>query len=323
MSDSTIDRIASVAATGKRRSLIAEFVIRLIKEKPLGTVGAILTLIMLFVGIFANFLAPYGLNEIHPIDFLSAPSQKYLLGTDNLGRDMLSRVIFGARISVIVGLAASTLSTVVSVVIGILTGYLGGKFDLFTQRFVDAFMCFPGLVFLIAISSIVGPGLWQVVICLGLLYGIGGSRIVRGAVIGIKENVYVEAAKAIGCPQRKILTMHILPNIMAPIIILFTTRVPAMILSESGLSFLGLGIPPPAPSWGGMLSGAGRAYMFKAPWMAIWPGLALCIVVYGVNMFGDAIRDILDPRLRGGLGSYKIRKTSTGGLLSRLRLPWM
>lgn len=321
MSDSTIDRFEGVAVTGKRRSLIGDLVIRLIKEKPLGTVGAIVTLIMLFVGIFANFLAPYGMNEIHPIDFLSAPSPKYLLGTDNLGRDMLSRVIFGARISVIVGLTASTLATVVSVVIGILTGYLGGKFDLFTQRFVDAFMCFPGLVFLIAISSIFGPGLWQVIICLGLLYGIGGSRIVRGAVIGIRENVYVEAAEAIGCPQRKILTMHILPNIMAPIIILFTTRVPAMILSESGLSFLGLGIPPPTPSWGGMLSGAGRAYMFKAPWMAIWPGLALCIVVYGVNMLGDAIRDILDPRLRGGLGSYKIRKTKKGGLLSRLRLP--
>jgi peptide/nickel transport system permease protein len=278
---------------------------------------------MLFVGVFANFLAPYGMNEIHPSDFLSPPSAKYLLGADNLGRDMLSRVIYGARISVIVGLGASTLSTVISVVIGILTGYVGGKFDLFVQRVVDAFMCFPGLVFLIAVSSIVGPGLWQVIVCLGLLYGIGGSRIVRGAVIGIKENMYVEAARAIGCPSRKILTMHILPNIMAPIIILFTTRVPAMILSESGLSFLGLGIPPPAPSWGGMLSGAGREYMFRAPWMAIWPGVALCIVVYFVNMLGDAIRDILDPRLRGGLGSYRIREKKKEGLLSRLKLPWI
>ncbi|MBW2060335.1 MAG: ABC transporter permease [Deltaproteobacteria bacterium] len=308
MSESTTDVIGRPGEPSKRRSSLADFVIRLVKEKPLGTAGAIVTLIMLFVGIFANFLAPYGMNEIHPIDFLSPPSAKYLLGTDNLGRDMLSRIIFGARISIIVGLVASTLATAVSVLVGILTGYIGGKFDLLIQRFVDAFMCFPGLVFLIAVASIVGPGLWQVIICLGLLYGVGGSRIVRGAVIGIRENMYVDAAEAIGCPQRKILTMHILPNIMAPIIILFTTRVPAMILAESGLSFLGLGIPPPAPSWGGMLSGAGRDYMFKAPWMAIWPGLALCIVVYSVNMLGDAVRDILDPRLRGGLGSYSIVK---------------
>jgi peptide/nickel transport system permease protein len=287
-------------------------VTRLLREQPLGTFGAIVTLIMLVIGIFADFLAPYGMNEIHPADFISPPSMTYLLGTDNLGRDMLSRVIYGARISVIVGLAASTLATIISVLIGIITGYMGGKLDLFMQRFVDAFMCFPWLVFLIAVASIVGPGLWQVIVCLGLLYGIGGSRIVRGAVMGIKENIYVEAAIAIGCPRRKIISMHILPNIMAPIIILFSTRVPAMILAESGLSFLGLGIPPPAPSWGGMLSGAGRQFMFKAPWMAIWPGLALCIVVYSVNMLGDALRDILDPRLRGGVGSYKIDKKEKG-----------
>jgi peptide/nickel transport system permease protein len=146
--------------------------------------------------------------------------------------------------------------------------------------------------------------MWQIIIVLGLLYGVGGSRIVRSAVIGIKENTYIAAADAIGATTPRILVRHILPNIMAPIIILFSTRVPTMILVEASLSFLGLGIPPPAPSWGGMLSIDGRRFMLQSPWLAVWPGLAFAIVVYGVNMFGDAIRDLLDPRLKGGVGRY-------------------
>ena len=294
----------------KRRGAVASFFIRLVTEKPLGTVGGIIVLILLLTGIFANFLAPYGMNELHPVDFLSGPSTKYWLGTDNLGRDLLSRVIFGARISVIVGLVATTLSIIVSTVIGILCGFFGGKLDIVVQRFVDAWMCFPGIIILIVAVSLVGPGMWQIILVLGLQFGIAGSRIVRSAVISIKENTYVEAARAIGCPARTIMARHILPNIMAPIIILFTVRVPAIILAEAGLSFLGFGIPPPEPSWGGMLSGAGRSFMFLAPWMAIWPGLALSIVVYGVNMFGDAVRDLLDPRLRGGLGRYGVKKVT-------------
>jgi peptide/nickel transport system permease protein len=172
------------------------------------------------------------------------------------------------------------------------------------QRIVDAWMCFPGLILLIVMVSLVGPGLLQVIVVLGLQYGIAGSRVVRGAVFGIKGNVYIEAASAIGCTTRRTLLRHILPNVMAPIIILFTTRMPAIILGEASLSFLGLGIPPPDPSWGGMLSGSGRTYMLLNPYMALWPGLALSIVVYGINMFGDALRDLLDPRLRGGLGRY-------------------
>ena len=183
-------------------------------------------------------------------------------------------------------------------------GFFGGRLDIIAQRFVDAFMCFPGIVLALIIVSLLGPGMWQVVFALGFRYGITASRVVRGAVIGIKENVYVEAARAIGCSTTRIMTRHILPNVMAPIIILFTTRMPIMILTEAGLSFLGYGIPPPTPSWGGMLSGTGRNYMFIAPWMAIWSGLALAIAVYGINMFGDAVRDLLDPRLRGGVGRY-------------------
>ncbi len=301
------DTSSEMIAETKRHSFLVGFLIRLVKEKPLGMVGGIITLLLLLTGIFADFLAPYGINECHAMDLLAPPSARFWLGTDNLGRDILSRVIFGARISVIVGLAASTLATIISLIIGVLCGYIGGKLDLIVQRVVDAEMCIPGLILLMIMISIIGPGMWQIIIVLGLLWGIFGSRIIRSAVIGIKENVYVAAAEAIGCSTTRILTRHILPNIMAPTIILFTIRVPNVILTEASLSFLGFGIPPPVPSWGGMLSGSGRQYMHQAPWMVIWPGLALAIVVYGVNMFGDAVRDLLDPRLRGGVGRYGVR----------------
>ncbi len=303
MADSSSGRVAET----KRHSWLVGFLIRLVKEKPLGTVGGIITLLLLFTGIFADFIAPYGMNECWVGDFLAPPSAKFWLGTDNVGRDVLSRVIFGARISVIVGLAGATVATIVSVIIGIVSGYFGGKLDLIVQRVIDAWMCIPSLILMMVIISIIGAGIWQVIAVMGLTYGVTGSRLVRGAVIGIKENVYVAAAEAIGCSNTRILTRHILPNVMAPTIILFTHRVPSIILLEASLSFLGFGIPPPDPSWGGMLSGMGRSYMFRAPWMVIWPGLALSIVVYGVNMFGDAVRDILDPRLRGGVGRYGVR----------------
>ncbi|MBA7643880.1 Glutathione transport system permease protein GsiD [subsurface metagenome] len=307
MGNGVADSSSGRVAERKRHSWLVGFLIRLVKEKPLGTAGGIITLLLLFTGIFADFLAPYGMNDPCMADKLLAPSARYWLGTDNLGRDILSRVIFGARVSVIVGLAAATIATIISVIIGMLSGYIGGKFDLIVQRFVDAAMCIPALIMLIIIISMVGASMMAVIISLGILWGVIGSRIIRGAVISIKENVYIEAAKAIGCPITRILIRHILPNIMAPTIIVFTTRVPNVILTEAALSFLGFGIPPPLPSWGGMLSTEGRAYMFMSPWIVVWPGLALSIVVYGVNMFGDAVRDILDPRLRGGVGRYGVR----------------
>jgi len=293
----------------KKHSAAVVFLIRLVKEKPLGTVGGVVTLLLLLTGIFANFLAPYGMNESLGVEnYLLAPSAKFWLGTDNVGRDILSRVIFGARISVIIGLTASTVATVISTIIGVACGYIGGKFDLIVQRVVDAWMCLPSLVVLLVVMSIVGAGMLPIIFVLGFQWGLVGSRIIRGAVLSIKENVYIGAAEAIGCSTPRILIRHILPNVMAPTIILFSTRVPNVILTEASLSFLGFGIPLPAPSWGGMLSGSGRQYMFLAPWMVIWPGLALSIVVYGVNMFGDAVRDLLDPRLRGGAGRYGMKK---------------
>ena len=295
------------ATKNKKHSRLVTFLIRLVKEKPLGTLGAVITLILLFVGIFANVIAPYGMNGVGAGPNLAPPSATFWLGTDNLGRDILSRIIFGARVSVIIGLAATTISVGLSTIIGLLSGYFGGAFDMLMQRVVDAWMCIPSIILMMVLISITGPGLWQLIIIMGLGFGISGSRIVRSATLGIKENVYLQAAKAVGCSPFRILTRHILPNIMAPLIILFSTLVPTIILTEASLSFLGFGIPPPNPSWGGMLSGSARTYMLQAPWMVLWPGVALSVVVYGVNMFGDALRDLLDPRLRGGVGRYGVK----------------
>ena len=277
----------------------AGLVRRLFRDKPMGAVAGVVFLLFLFCGVFADFLAPYGFNEISPINRLKPPSWQFPFGTDNLGRDVLSRCLYGAQLSVIIGLSAAALATVISVLVGILTGFLGGRFDMVTQRLVDGWMSFPDLVILIVVVSVIGPGMPQIIGTLGLLLGIAGSRIVRSAVVSVRENMYVHAAQSIGASTVRILWRHILPNVMPPVIVLFTTRVGAVILAESGLSFLGLGVPPPAPTWGGMLSGSGRTYMFQGPWLALAPGLCLTVVVYATNMFGDALRDLLDPRMRG------------------------
>jgi len=266
--DETVREVPRVAVeVRKQRPLLVDLLIRLVREKPLGTVGGVIVLVLLFTGIFADMawlglpqvgLAPYEYNETDAYARLKAPSAEQVLGTDNLGRDLLSRIIFGARISMYVGLGVTVVSTVVSTLIGIISGFLGGKADIVIQRFVDAWMCFPPLFIILTVMAIVGPGLLQVILVLGVLYGIGGSRTVRSAVIGIKENVYVEAATAVGGTTSRILWQHILPNIMAPIIIVFTTRMGAAILAEATMSFLGFGIPPPTPSWGGVcLAGPG------------------------------------------------------------------
>jgi len=295
---STTTEIVPIAQPATRGP-IAQFVLRLVREKPVGAAAGLLFLLFVLCGVFAHILAPYGFNEIIPVDRLKPPSWKHPFGTDNLGRDMLARCLYGARLSVIIGLSAALIATVISVAIGTLAGYIGGRFDMITQRFVDAYMSFPELVILIAVVSVVGPGMVQIIGILSLVLGIAGSRIIRSAVVSARENMYVHAAQSIGASTGRVLWHHILPNIMPPIIVLFTTRVGAVILAESGLSFLGLGIPPPAPTWGGLLSGSGRTYMFQGPWLALAPGLCLTIVVYATNVFGDALRDLLDPRMRG------------------------
>lgn len=293
------DAAISSAAAVPPRGAPAGFVRRLWRDKPLGAAGGAMLLLFLAVGVFAPWIAPHGFNDIAPLDRFRPPSIEHWFGTDNLGRDILSRCIHGAQLSVIIGCSAAALATLISTLIGVVSGYASGKFDLVMQRFVDAWMSFPDLIILIVVVSVVGPGMPQIIVTLGLLLGIGGSRIVRSAVVGVREHMYVHAAQSIGASVPRILWRHILPNVMAPIIVLFTTRVGTVILAESGLAFLGLGVPPPAPTWGSMLSGSGRLYMFQAPWLALAPGLCLTAVVYATNVFGDALRDLLDPRMRG------------------------
>ena len=273
---------------------------RLIKEKPLGAIGAVIVLILLFCAVFAPWIATHPYDQANVRYRLKPPSAQFYLGTDNLGRDLFSRIIYGAQISVTVGFGAVGIGTMLATAIGVGSGYFGGKFDVFMQRLVDAWMAFPFLVVLLSVMAILGPGLLNVILSLGVLSAANSSRIIRSAALSAKENQYVEAARAVGASHLRIILWYILPNIMATIIIIATVSLGFAILAESALSFLGLGVPPPYPSWGEMLSGSGRSYMHKAPWMATWPGVAISLAVFGFNMLGDALRDLLDPRLRGG-----------------------
>lgn len=294
--------------TKKRFSGFLAFFKRLFKEKPLGAFGFTLTIIFLVVGIFADQLAPYGVNETDTKAIFLAPgTEGHILGTDNIGRDLLSRVIYGARTSVFVGLASAFVSIFVAIVIGVLSGYLGGKFDILVQRFVDTILCLPALILLMVVISMLGKDMFTIIVVLGTRSGIVMSRVLRGATISIKENTYVRAAVATGCTTTRIVSRHIVPNILSDIVIIFATRIPYLILTEAALGFLGYGVAPPNPSWGGMLSGSGVTYMFAAPWMIIWPGLALAILIYSVNMFADALRDLLDPKLRANSGASDFR----------------
>ncbi len=274
------------------------------KKKPAGLVFGAVLIFMLFTGIFADRMAPYGMNDLHLDNRLETPSAQFWLGTDQLGRDVLSRLLYGARISVIVSLSATTICVLIAALIGVPSGFFGGKFDVIVQRVVDALMAFPGLLLLITVMSLVGTGALQIILILGFYYGIQNCRVIRSAVIGIKENDYMAAAKSIGSPTYRTIVRHVIPNIMAPTIIIFTTTIGAVIMAEAWLSFLGYGLPPDVASWGGMLSWDGRKYMELAPALAIWPGLCLTGVVYCANMFGDTLRDLLDPRLMGSAGRY-------------------
>jgi peptide/nickel transport system permease protein len=282
----------------RERRFIVDVLIRMVKYKPLGFISGVILLILLLAGVFASVLAPYGYNEISLAARLSPPSPAHWFGTDNNGRDVLSRVIYGAQISLTVGLAGAALHVIVGFVIGATSGFYGGKFDTLIQRLVDGIQAFPSLLLYLTIMSIVGGSLPALILVLGISSGVYGSRTIRSAVIGIRGNTYVEAANALGSSRQRTLIRHILPNVVPIMIIEFTLAVGRLILAEAILSFLGFGVPPPFPSWGGMLSNSGQRYMLQAPWMALWPGLALALAVFSINMFGDALRDLLDPRLR-------------------------
>ena len=297
MSDAT--GMPSAETAPRRRSWLAAFFIRLVKEKPLGTASGIIILIWIVIAIFADALTPYPPFEMNLADRLQGSSAQHLLGTDQIGRDVLSRLILAARISILIGLAATALSTVISTLIGGTSGFLGGKFDIMVQRVVDAWIVFPGLLLLLTIMSIVGRGIPQIILVLGISGGIGGSRLIRSAVIAIKGSDNFLAAEAVGNPKWRSFIRHVVPNVMPVVIIMFSITVGGVILNIASLSFLGYGLPPTTPDWGGLLSREGRQYMEQAPWLALWPGLCLTITVYCLNMLGDAMRDLLDPRLRG------------------------
>lgn len=270
-----------------------------IQRKPLGAIGGALVLLLLVVAVTAPLLSPYEYDVGQSSVRLQGPSLAHPFGTDASGRDMLSRIIWGARISVTVGFGAVAISTILAVTIGVVSGYFGGWVDLLVQRLVDIWIAFPALVLLISLVAAIGPGLWSVTVILGILLAPGTSRVVRSAVIGIRHLPYIESASCIGAGHTRVIWKYVLPNVFAPIIVLATVQLGTAILAESTLSFLGYGVPPPYPAWGGMLSGTGRAFMLQSPWLSIWPGLAISLAVFGFNMLGDALRDELDPRLRG------------------------
>lgn len=271
----------------------------LARRKPLGAFSLILILILFFSAITADWLAPYSPYTMNYREVMAPPSLRHLMGTDNYGRDLLSRILHGSRISLAVGLVSISLSTTVGSVLGILSGYLEGKTDLIIQRVIDAMMAFPSIILAIAILAALGPSVFNVMLAIGISGIPGPTRVVRSAVLKEKQNQYVEAAQCLGCGKIRIMLYHIFPNVTAPIIVVATVGLGAAILAEASLSFLGLGPQEPAPSWGGMLSGPARRYMFNAPWMGIFPGLAISMGVMGWNLLGDALRDVWDPRLRG------------------------
>jgi peptide/nickel transport system permease protein len=269
------------------------------KRKPIGAISGVIVIAMLLMTVFAERIAPYGYDEAVRGARMKPPSAVHWLGTDNLSRDLWSRVVYGARISITVGFATIFLGTAAATLLGVTSGYFGGKYDLIVQRVVDAWMSFPYLVIILSVMAVLGPGLLNVILSLSIIVAATGSRVIRGATIAVSQHAYVEAARAMGATHGRIVFRHILPNVTATVIILATIGLGGIILAESALSFLGFGVPPPYPSWGSMLSGSGRTYMYRAPWMAIWPGVAISLAVFAFNMLGDALRDVLDPRLRG------------------------
>ena len=291
----------AVAGPASRRVMDAGQTSRtFIKRRPLGGVSGIVILVLVVVALFAPQVARYDPMAQHAGRILEGPSWEFWMGTDHLGRDVYSRLVHGARVSIIVGFTAVALGIVVGSLIGLVSGYQGGKFDLYIQRLVDAWIAFPGLVLILVLVSMLGPSLINVSIAIGIGTMPGTSRVVRSAVLATKENEYVLAAYAVGASKLRIGARHILPNVMAPIIIVATVSLGTAILAEASLSFLGLGVPPPAPTWGGMLSREGREFMIIQPMLALWPGIAITTVVMAFNLFGDALRDVWDPRLRGG-----------------------
>ena len=267
-----------------------------IRRHPIGFFGLVVVLLVLLMAIFAPVIAPYEPSS-QAATRLLPPSAEHLMGTDELGRDVFSRVIFGARTSLYVGLLSVSIAMVLGVTLGVLAGFIGGNFDNIVMRFVDIIFAFPTLVLAIVIAGLLGPSLTNAMIAIAIVFSPNCARVSRGSVLTVKNDMYLEAAHVIGGKQAHVIIRHILPNIMAPLVILATLSLSLAILAEAGLSFLGLGTQPPDSAWGLMLS-QGRRFMEISPGLAIFPGLAIMITVLAFNFLGDGLRDALDPRLR-------------------------
>lgn len=303
MSDKALDLTADMAAGlahEKRGGARVWHVTSLfVRKKPLGAIGAVVLFAFIVVAIFAPWLATHDPDLNNYRARVKPPSAEHWFGTDNFGRDIYSRVIYGARISMYVGLLATLLGTSIGALAGLLSGYLGGKVDQIVQRIADVMFTIPGLVLALVIVTMLGPSMLNVIIAIAVPRIPDTNRVIRSAVLSAKESLYVDAAHAIGCANWRIMLQHILPNVTAPYIVIVSAGLGGAILVEASLSFLGLGVPPPAPSWGRMLSVEGMRFFETAIWMAIFPGVFISAAVFGANLFGDALRDVLDPKLRG------------------------
>ena len=290
----------------------SNLLVDLFRKKPLGGVGLIIMILFLLVAIFADVIAPYPMqNGAMQMDFtamLSGPSAAHPLGTDSLGVDVLSYLIYGARTSVVLGIVCTLLCTVISVVIGVSSAVIGGWYDLIVQRLVDGFQCIPSLLIMLMMMAVMGKGMPQLIVALSVPAGIGGARIIRSAAFSVKDSGYVKMSKLLGTKALWRAVKHVIPNTMPLIIVNMAGNLSGVIMQEASLNFLGYGVKIGTPSWGYMITNQGRANMYTAPWLSLYPGLCIMILVFGANMFGDAIRDLLDPRLQGGVGSYNTKK---------------
>lgn len=273
--------------------------LRFFASKPLGAISGFLIAIVVFLAIAAPIVSPFDPLWQYPDEALLAPSLRHLMGTDNFGRDILSNIFYGARVSMIVGFVSVVVGTGIGALWGLFSGYLGGKLDILSQRLIDILLAIPALVLALILVAGLGSSLATTIIAISIVFIPPATRVVRGSAIAVRQSTYVDAARSFGCSDLRIALRHVMPNCLAPWLIVATTSLGRAILLEASLSFLGVGIPPPHPSWGRMLSGIGRSYMMSAPWISVFPGLAITITVLAFNLFGDALRDVWDPRLRG------------------------
>jgi len=272
---------------------------RFVRRKPLGAFGAVIALLLIVVAVFAPFIATHDPAETNAALIYAPPGSQLLLGGDQLGRDVFSRLVYGARISLYVGLLSAFIGASIGMMAGVTSVHFGGKIDLITQRVIDALMAFPPLILAISIMAALGASLNNVVIALSIAFIPSTARVLRSQALAVKEMGYVLSAKAIGAGHARVIFRYMIPNCLALYIVLVTVFLGTAIVAEATLSFLGIGVPPDVPSWGGMLNGAAQTYVHLAPWLGVFPGLAIAIVVFAWNLLGDALRDVLDPRLRG------------------------